>query len=72
MTLADKLREVYRKKDPQGASDVADFCRFKLGWYYRHIVRAFGKANGLPEEEAAAEWEEIAKEIEEWMTERSA
>ena len=68
MTLADKLREVYRKRDPQGASDVVDFCRFKLGWNYQHVVRAFGKANGLSEEDAGPEWEEIAKEIESWMT----
>jgi len=69
MTLADKMRQVYRDRDPKGASDVADFCRFKLGWTYAHIVRAFGKANGLKDEDMVPEWEEIAKEIEGWMTE---
>lgn len=66
MTLAEKMREVYRDKDPQGASDVADFCRAR-GWTYDHVTRAFANANGLPPEDGPAEWEEIAKEIESWQ-----
>lgn len=65
MTLAEKMREVYRRQDPQAAAEVADFCRAR-GWTYAHVVRAFGNSNGLDEKEAGAEWEEIIKEEESW------
>jgi len=65
MTLAEKMRELRRTRDPREASAVSDFCRFKLGWVYGQAARSYGRANKLDLVTGAEEWEELMAEADE-------